>query len=115
MSAPSSASRNACAIAVSTSDEAAAVGEAVGRDVDDPHDARAIEREAGKARARGADRLDELGGGERVAPPVALEGVAKGGDAALRAGAIALDDLDGRVAQRLPGERQSAPCLLALV
>ena len=40
----------------------AAVGEAVGRDVDDAHDARTVERQTCKARARRGDGLKVLRG-----------------------------------------------------
>ena len=40
--------------------EAAAVGEAVGRDVDDAHDARLVERQAGEPGTRLGERLHEV-------------------------------------------------------
>ncbi len=87
----------------------AAVGEAVGRNVDDAHDARTVERQTGKARARRGDCLEVLRGGEGAAAPVALDGIAERDDAAPDASAIALGDLDRGKAQRLTGERQAAP------
>ena len=95
--------------------EPAAVGEAVRRHVDDPHDARAVERQPGEARARGAERLHEVGRLQRVASPLALEGFPQCSNAPAHAEAVALDDLDCGKAQRLSGERQPAPDVLAII
>ena len=62
----------------------AAVRKAVRRHVDDPHDARPIERQTRKARAAGRQLLQDIGGRQRLTAPVPAECVAKNDGAPLR-------------------------------
>ena len=59
MSAPSSSSRKACAIAGSGGRMTTAIGKRVGRDIDDAHDQRAIERKGEAAAVKNMVRSDE--------------------------------------------------------
>ena len=65
MSAPAAASARACASASGRREVQAAVGEAVGRDVQDAHDPRPVEREAADRRARRREARGDLGGQRR--------------------------------------------------
>ena len=93
----------------------AAVGEAVGRDVDDAHDARPVEGEAGESGARRGDRLEVVRGIERPATPVALDGILQRDDPAVDARAVTHGNFDGRETQGLTRKREPAPGILRRV
>ena len=96
-----------------------AIGEAVRRDVDDAHDARPVERQAGEARARALMASRSCRGMHRPAAPVALEEVAERDDAAAdarrpRASTTSMAvKRSGRPASGRPLHASSAPHRLA--
>ena len=77
---------------------APAVGEAVGRDVDDAHEARPVHGEPGDGQARLLDALDE----GRQLPARAVRQLRRTHDAPARRPALALGDLGRRKAPVLP-------------
>ena len=78
---------------------AAAVGEAVGRHVDDPHDARPIERKTGDGGTRLGEALHQ---GLQAAIGGAVQKLDRAHNAASDAPAIAFDDLGPGKAQIVP-------------
>ena len=91
------------------------VGEAIRGNIDDAHNARAIERQTGKARAWCADRFEEIRGSKCISAPIALERISKRYDTPGGGLSLALDNFHRCKAQRLARERQPAPCLFALL
>ena len=97
--------------------EPAAVGKAVGRDVDDAHHVRLAHRQAAQVRSRHHQRIEEVGDGDGVAAPLRLVQFADAGGAQGYAAARhPLDDLEaGEVEMLVAGQRQAAAHLIDAV
>jgi 2-haloacid dehalogenase len=89
----------------------APVGEAVGRDVDDTHDARAVQRQSGNTGTCATQGFEHIGGIERAAAPIALEELTKARDTAIDRRSVSLDDLDTCEIEPTSGKPHPAPHL----